>query len=275
MPLSKIKNIVIAVLLAANLFFLAIVVADAMSDRRTERETFDNLSALCEKSGVSLKADVPAPDTEATAYAAKRSVDAEKKLAERLLGETESRESGGNVYSYTGERGTAVFRTGGEFSATIDTNDLHADGDPAKYAVKLLQEAGLTAEAVEMPGAPGETRVLAVCTRDRVRIWNCAVDIVFDGNSCIREMEGRVYCVGSARASGTKTTSAPTAVVAFISAVRSGEVSCTEVRSVELGYVMTSTPFGETELSPAWRVSADSGEYYIDAGTGELISGNL
>ena len=273
MPVPKIKNIVIAVLLAANLFFLAIVVADAVAARQTEKETMDNLASLCERSGVSLRIEEISSDAEAVTYAARRSVDAEKKMAERLLGNTESSESGGNVYSYTGERGTAVFRTGGEFSAVIDRGELRADGDISKFAEKLLQEAGVAAETLDVSAVTGGTAVLAVCTLERVKIWNCTVRMELDGDSCVREMEGRVFCAESVRATETNITSVPTALVAFISAVRAGEASCTEIRGAELGYVMSSTPFGDTGLSPAWRINSDNGDWYIDAGTGELLSG--
>ncbi len=275
MPLPKIKNIVIAVLLAANLFFLAIVLTDTTGNRRIEKETLENLTSLCESSGVSLRTSELAGDSEALIYTARRSVEAEKKIAETLLGDTDSRESGGNVYTYTGDRGTAVFRTGGEFTAELETGALHAGGGPDKFAVKLLKDSGVEAEPTEVTELPDSTRVLTVCTLDRVKIWNCTVETVFDRDSNVAEMQGRVFCTGPARASDAKVTSAPTAVVAFISAVRSGEVSCSEIRDVELGYIMSATPFGETVLTPAWRVTADSGNYYIDAADGELVSGSM
>ncbi len=275
MPLPKIKNIVIAVLLAANLFFLAIVLTDAIDDRRIEKETLENLTALCENSGVSLMTSELAHDSEALIYTARRSVEAEKKIAETLLGDTESRESGGNVYTYTGDRGIAVFRTGGDFAAELEPGALRAGGAPVKSVEKLLQDSGVMAETAEVTELSGGTRVLTVCTLDRVKIWNCSVETVIDGDLYVTEMVGRVFCAGPARASDSIVTSAPTAIVAFISAVRSGEVSCKEIRSVELGYIMSATPFGETQLTPAWRVTADSGNYYIDAVNGELFSGAL
>ena len=273
MPVPKIKNIVIAVLLAANLVFLAIVVSDAVAAKRTENETMENLTSLCERSGISLEIDEIAPDTEAVTYAARRSVEAEKKIADTLLGDTEARESGGNVYSYTGERGTAVFRTGGEFSASIEPGTLKADRDPAGYAEKLLQEAGVSAETISVSAVPDGTMVLAVCTMDHAKIWNCTVEMELDGESYVREIEGRVFCGTSVRTEGTGITSAPTALIAFISAVKSEEASCTRILDAELGYMMSATPFGVTDLSPAWRITADTGEWFIDAGTGELLSG--
>ena len=273
MPVSKIKNIVIAVLLLANLVFLMIVLSDAAADRRAERETRENLISLFDASGIKLTAEDITSDTEAATFSTERSVEAEKRIADRLLGNTESEERGGNVYTYTGERGTAVFRTGAEFSAEITGGALRAGGDPADYAVRLLQEAGVSAAARSVSETPDGALVRVVCTHDRMEIFNCTIDITFDGELRLSGMSGRVFCAPDAREGDSAVTSAATALMGFLSAVRSGEASCTEVTDVVLGYAMSSTPFGDGELSPVWRIVTDGGDYYVDVGTGELLTG--
>ena len=264
MPVSRIKSIIIGVLVIINLLFLAYIVIDHTAESRARAEELQRITELYTKNGVFLSPDLKLSDTPA-GRSWPRSIQAEEEIARRLLGETSVSDQGGSIYLYTSELGTALFRSGGEFEIGLEPGAYPAECTEA--AVKrLVQELGLTAETAVITGDTART----VQTVQEIPIFNCVLELSFQEGSLIR-MSGRLAASGGTPAGGGGMTCA-SALMRFLSLVLSGDVACTHVYDIFPGYVMNTSVFGTVELQPAWKLVTDTGEYRISAVSGVQLT---
>ena len=67
-----------------------------------------------------------------------------------------------------------------------------------------------------------------------------------------------------------ETLSAATVLVRFLAGVTEGGFVCSRIDEMNAGYLIVSGTTRPVELTPVWRITTDSGAYYVDAITGEL-----
>ena len=68
--------------------------------------------------------------------------------------------------------------------------------------------------------------------------------------------------------SGMDTLDVPTVLMRFLALVLDSGRVCSSLDSLELCYSMTATAAGDGSLVPVWRITTDTGEYYINAVSG-------
>jgi hypothetical protein len=218
------------------------------------------VAELYSKNGIVISPELKLSDTPA-ARSGPRSIQAEEELARRLLGETGVSDQGGSIYLYTSERGTALFRSGGEFE--IELRDGAYESECSEAAVKaLMKKLGLTAETAVIQG----DTALTVQTFHELPIFNCGLELTYDSGS-LRQISGRLAS-DSGTASGSEGMSCVSALMRFLALVRSGGAACTHVYAITPGYVLNTSVFGIVALEPAWQIITDAGEYQLSAANG-------
>lgn len=71
------------------------------------------------------------------------------------------------------------------------------------------------------------------------------------------------------RRPGETPLAVSTALIRFLAGINEGGYVCSRIDSMTAGYRLSSS-VRPARLDPVWRLSTDSGDYYVDAATGTL-----
>ena len=269
MESSKIKNLVIIVLILLNVFFLIIAMTDFAREKAEKSRVLDRLEMIMAQNGIALDPGVIADDVELASYAVKRDLNSEAAVAELFLGETSMEPQGGKIYKYESDRGTAVFRSGGEFE--IELPGGYESGKTAESTVRDLLEA-MDVEYIDLDILEGndETGVTAVSSCNKTIVYNCRITFVFDGETLVL-VHGRRFADLEVKSNGGETMTAATALLQFLAFAQEKEYDCTEIIGAETGYLLTISVLGEGTIMPVWKIISDVGNYYVNTTTGGVI----
>ena len=106
MKTSRLKNIVIVILLLVNAFLLFLLLSRRAGERDSNERRVEQLCTLFEKNGVAFdRALLPDEETHLS-LSLERDAAREEAFASALLGTAESSNSGGGVSRFTGEYGS-------------------------------------------------------------------------------------------------------------------------------------------------------------------------
>ncbi len=267
------KNIMIWALVVLNVFFLAVFGLGLYRENTEKKLMYRELYELMQRHDVLLDTSGISDDGELYRLDTSRDPAAERLLAETLLGETtDADQSGSIIATYAGDQGEAVFRSGGEFQITF-SQSVYPAGDSVESAVvKLLKLMAFETANVAVSTEDGRTTATAVCTWSDYRIFNCRVQFVYE-DQILKEISGRQ--VANIRRTDEQTemsaSSAATALMRFLHMVKNNTaISCSAIMDVSPGYSFTAAVYGDGSLRPVWRITADSGVFYVDAETGEV-----
>ena len=140
MESSKIKNILIAILLFVNLGLLGLIWNDHQQSRENTRQAMESLERVFANRGISME-QVDLPENSALmTYGMSRDLDREQKLVEQVLGTVTVEDQGGNIMYYYGEKGQASFRGTGDFEILFSDGAVTGEEDPAATAKKMLPQ---------------------------------------------------------------------------------------------------------------------------------------
>ena len=119
MEWPKLKNIIILILLLANLFLLAMVGTQERDSARDREQALTDAVSVLERNGIQLDRTHVPDELELTPLAVERDQEAEAALAAAWLGECEFSDLGSGRYAYQSVQGWAEFRSNGSFSVTF------------------------------------------------------------------------------------------------------------------------------------------------------------
>lgn len=264
MPVSKLKNLAIAVLLAANLILLCVLVPNRMAQRQQDAELRESLSELYAGEQIALAAD-DIPQTK-TLYAIQLTgSNAEQvRVATALLGDQPVAQDtqSGYLREYSSDKGTCTIGRDGSLRAEV--NGLDTDTG------NLLEKMGFSPASIE-DEETGQVAVQAVLDAP-----------VFSGGLKLRYEEGLLVGVEGMFYGGSETPvrigreacmSAADALTRFFNSRYSLGWVGSEIRSLEQGYVqMATASLVNVQLTPVWKIVTDSGSFLVDGLTGEISS---
>lgn len=272
MDTAKVKNIIIMVLLLVNLCLLALVAYDRIEAAGIRKQAEEDVTAAFEHSGIQLTADVPWGETVDT-FSLYRDKEREHSMVRRIIGRCTVQDLGGNILFYKGARGEARFRGTGEFQIMPTDGGIETGTDPIATATDVLRSMGFTVDASSasmVQDGQAITVTLTCCFRGKIA-YNCNVKFLFSTENLLL-IDGR-RPLEKGETGDAETLDAATALMRFLAEVRQAGLVCTEVRSVELGYLMDASAAGDGDMTPFWRIETDLGQNYINGITGE--SGSL
>ncbi len=266
---SKIKNLIIIILLLVNLFLLAMVLHDRIEASRTQRQALADVSAAFESSGIELTADVQWNE-KLSGCSISRDLSRESAMVKSVIGTSTVEDLGGNILLYVGANGEARFRGTGEFEIILTPRAIPVSGSPLDTAKDVLSDMGYKTDAslALVENDADATTVTLLCRYRGNNVYNCSVSFVFTPDYLMM-ISGRRPLEWSADAESSEI-SAPTVLMRFLAEIRERGVVCSEVRGLELGYSMAASASGEGSLTPCWRIVTDTGQYYINAMTGKI-----
>lgn len=268
---AKVKNIIILVLLLVNLFLLAMVIHDQLETAELRQQAREDVAAAYERSGITLTGEVPWND-EVNTCSLYRDKSREHDMVRAILGKCSVQDLGGNILFYKSAKGEARFRGTGEFQLMPADGKAFVGESFLESAEAILNDMGFSADTdnavIDQDGQT--TNVTLACRFRGKNAYNCTVSFMFSTNSLLL-IDG---CRPMERGAEDETAAldAATVLMRFLAEVREKGLVCSEVRSVELGYMMTASASGEGYMTPFWRIVTDTGTNYMNGLTGKSES---
>lgn len=265
MDKSKIKNLILLTLLLVNAILLGLLLADRQQAAAQRQAAWDELTDIFAREGIALSPEI----REAAAvqgYILRRDAKKEYASVSRLLGEVGVDNQGGNIYSYSGDSGTADFEATGDFTLNLNPGAVRVR-DPVDTALGILKKLGIRCErtpAVLTAGVP-VTASFTVSWRG-VPVFNAKVDFLFSGDGSLKISGLRTMDAVVSR--GRAAMEPETLLMHFLRAA-GGDGSVSEITGLRCGYFNRGSASGVAELIPVWRVETNAGDYYLNGFTGK------
>lgn len=270
MEWSKLKNIIILILLAANLFLLVMVGVQEHGSAKYREQTISDMVSVLEQNGIHLdRADVPA-ELDLMPMAVERDLESEASLAAALLGECDVTDLGSGRYAYQSGLGWAEFRSNGNFSFNFSDGGLTAEaGGEEAHALATMELIGFTGDLVVREENGGQVLLTLRQTWEKLPVLGCQVTLEYaDGG--LRSIAGqRLMGTPQPNAEKSELITAATALLRFLNGINGLGDICSEITSMTPGYRLDVSA-DATGLTPVWYVITDTGAYSLDALTGAL-----
>ena len=240
----KVKNFIIIVLLIVNAILLSVFVTDTVRERGQASGAVDGAVSLLAENGIAVSADADLSERSLGVVALSRDTERERELVSSVLGDVTVTNLGGNILHYVGPKGEANFRGTGSFEMLVYDNDFIGE-EPLTAARHFAAQLGLdtlrepVSSSVDPETLDGTLELM--CTSNSASVVN---------------------------ESGMDTLDVPTVLMRFLALVLDSGRVCSSLDSLELCYSMTATAAGDGSLVPVWRITTDTGEYYINAVSG-------
>ena len=273
MEWSKVKNIIILLLLLVNGFLLVLVVARHSGTDQYQRSALTQAVEVLEHNGIQVEQSALADAQGLSSQSVERSLDVEEALAAVLLGDTLTREDqGGGLYAYRSELGQVSIRSGGAISARLAEDERWRTGDPQGHAASLLAGMGIQAQAVQAnldEEGTGSVRFRQLW--QDVPVFSSHVTFTYR-QGALASLSGvlLIQDPGQVTAGAEASMTLPTALLRFLDGILANGDLCSSVQAMTPGWLMSQSFSGLVSLSPAWQVSTDMAQYYLNAVTGEL-----
>lgn len=276
MPVSKLKNLAILILVLANLALALLVFPNRFRVRQESETLHDSLCRLYEQQEITLDPDA-IPDT-VPLYVLELKEDGTGSLqaARALLGENVWLHDTSTRYlnNYRSENGSCSISQSGEFSAELTGQESHRD--PRAASRKLLKEMGFSTAALPEPQAAEDGSYTISATQQVLGMPVFTGDLVLTWkDGCLTELHG-VFFPGAnslARVSDSSCMSAADALVKFLSIRYELGWVGSAVTGLQQGYIRSETAAAATvRLTPVWRLETDTGLYQINGITGEITA---
>lgn len=250
---TKIKNIILLLLVIVNLALLGLVGFRSWLTAQNERQARERMIAILANNGIEfLPQEVPdALDLEPLRLTLEPPAQAQ---AEILVGPVSSTETLGARTVCAGELGEATLSPTGELEAVYprpSLNEAAALDRLAALGVEL-RETGRT------PSEDGTLTLTCVQLHQGVPLPEETVTLVFQ-NGLLRSLSLRLLSGTWETVSGRGSVTASTALLRFLEAMTRGGYVCTQVTDLYPCYSVTGS--GTLTLTPTWYVETDTRPY--------------
>ena len=247
MESSKIKNLIICILVVVNLFLAGLAATDGIQASRNRAAANEAVHTILENNGIMLTLR-ELPETDGLqSYAVSRDLEREKTMVSSVLGSVTVKDMGGNIMYYYGEKGQANFRGSGEFVLLFDSQPVPVEQDPLTTA----------------------RSVMTVLYED-TPVINCQIRFTFSTNALLMVEGTRPLDIQ--REDPTVTVlDASTLMTRFVGIVNRSGYVCSEIRDIRP--VLQYSDASGGKLLPVWEIETDARTYYLNVSTGEEQSG--
>lgn len=269
---SKIKNIIILLLVVVNGFLLALVGIRAWRMEQGARETRERMVEILANNGIAfLPEEVPGA-LELAAWQVNAEPPGQTQAA-ALVGEVTETGTSAAGTTYVGQRGTVTFSADGGVEASFLPGGWSAGREQVDATVTEMLNA-LELSSVRVTGRREEDDAVTVTVTqlwEGTPVFGQTLTFFWQGGEFIY-LSGR-YLRGSgelAAAGGSIT--APTALTRFLTALNDGGYVCSQITGLYAGYLSSG---GETvSLTPAWFIETDvwPRQFAVDGLTGAVTA---
>ena len=267
MPWSKLKNIILIILAAANLCLLALVAFPSIQSGRLRSQAREEAIRFLQDRGVQVDGGIIPQSVDLPPQTAERDLKGEERTAAALLGSPVTAEArGGEVYRYFNDNGSIQFHSDGSCSARLEPEAFPLGEDRRAGCLAILERMGLNGEILE---EEGDTLVFRQTWEGRP-LFTQQMTLACENGGLAGIAAGRLLAAAPQADPTRQTVAAATALIRFINGVNGLGDVCNRIDAVEPGYVTAVSLSGPTVLTPVWRVTTDTGAYQLD-----MVSGGV
>lgn len=264
MKTSRLKNIIILMLVLLNLFLIGFSGVRRASEYTSHRRTISQLITLFAADGVTLEDRAVVFDNPPQPLSLTRDMSLDQKMAAFLLSDdVTASDEGGGIYSFTSSAGQMDSRASGSFQASGSLGS-----DPVSVFRRFCRLFGYQdlVMDIDKTGTGSATALQYVAGYPVV---GCTVTFrVTDGE--IRSVSGTHLPSAGSTDTHAASLSAVTALTAFLEARRVEGAVISTVTDVTACYMLQSSAASPMTLVPVWRLTTDTVMYYINASTGDV-----
>lgn len=269
MKTSRLKNIVIAILLLVNIFLFVLLLGRQNQQQAAYARSVEQLSVLLSDNGIDFDISLLPQETSFPGAELSRSNDAESSFAERLLGKTDARSVGGGIYIYENGSDSCQFRSNGTVEATLNcyvSNPLaFCEGIFRDYGYALDDPSYVQARAVNESGS-GTIRALRKV--EGHVIFDAPLSLTFENNTLVSVSGSFLPEVSVLKpVSGIDAVSA---LVRFLDYRNANGLVCTEITCLETGFLLQNSASVSARLVPVWHIRSGASNYYVNYITGSV-----
>lgn len=266
MESSKLKNIVLIILILTNCLLLLILGARYLESRRYGGQVLADTVDLLAQQGISLDPQLLPQGDFSPALDLERGGSRDRAVFTALLGEDTAVAQRGLSTVYSSPLGRAEARSDGSFTLTLEPEAAAPFRDRDQLPDALRQVLSFTGQVVEET----ENTVTLRETWEGTPIFSCSVTLTYEGGDLLSISGTRLTGQPAQSASAETPLSLPTLLLRFRSGlVESGDV-CSAILGASQGYLVTSGGRTGLRLTPVLRLETDANTYYVNAFTGEL-----
>ena len=270
MEWSTIKNIILLMLLAVNLFLLVLVADWERKSAVYQEEARTGAVEILEKANIHMDPENLPPESSLHTMMVDRDRTMEDAMAQTLLGQTAKSGELGPV-TYTGDLGEGQFLSDGKFSFTFSGEGLAAgEASPEEHGQQLLEQAGYQCRVVGLREQDDGTTVVTVQQLwDDIPVFNSTADLTYEDGS-LRSIRGQRLMGTPEPEAGTEPLDVATILLRFLSGVQDGGYVCSEIVSMTAGYEVTLSSTGSATLEPVWLITTNTVPFYVDGTEGTV-----
>jgi len=268
MERSRLKNVIILILALANLFLLANLLMRKSAETASHQQATEQLVALFAADNIQLDPSLVSYQSPPSGKHLLRETAQEETAAAFFLGSSlEYADQGGDIYTYTGTDGAAMFRATGSFDI-VGTLSGSSD-DAQELCRRFCKEFSYTEPEFELDEQNSGTGT-ALCRFGDLTVFNCSVTFTIH-NGRLTMVSGtllpQTYTDLSSRAD---LLSSPAALTTFQQFRRENGGVVSSISDLYLSYELQSTPTSAMALVPSWCIVTDTVQYYVNCTTGSV-----
>lgn len=268
MERSRLKNVIILILAFVNLFLLSSLLMRKSAEAESRQQATEQLVALFAADNIQLDPSLVSYQTPPSGKHLVRDAEYERSAAAFFLDSSlVYADQGGDIYTYTGSNGAAMFRATGNFDIAGTLSDPSEDAQD--LCRRFCKEFSYTEPTFQFD-APGTGTGTAICQFGSLSVYNCSVNFTIQDNT-LTMVNGTLlpenYTDLTAK---TDLFSASAALTAFQQFRRENGGVVSSVSDLYLSYELQSTPTSAMTLVPSWCIVTDTVQYYVNCLTGSI-----
>ena len=269
MAWSKLKNIIILILLFCNLFLLLLIVGQQISTARYEADTLTQTVAALEQNGIIVAEDALTNPELPDSLTVTHDPASEAQMAQLLLDNADIISAYSGTFNlYSSVSGNLMMQSNGEFSATLSMPWTEFNSI-SEHASALLAQLGITVWDMTVT----DYTVTVIPMINGAPIFNAPTTLVYHENLLL-SIEGYLPGLYTPDSGASDPITLPTALVSVLEYVLDRGIVCRSIERVTPGYTAALSLSGSARFTPCWLVKADTSSYYVDALTGVITPVN-
>lgn len=270
MESSKLKNIILLILVITNLLLGLLMVVQGVTSRQRQTQTLLDAVELLQDRGISVDVGILPQDDFPPPMSLERDAAWEREMFSALLGDGVTATQRGLVSYYESSLGRAEAREDGSFSAAFPAESFPVgSGDMRTHAISVLARMGLEVRIT----AESETALEAVQLWNGSPVFSCVINLRYENGSLVQISGSRLMGIPAAEPSQEVPLSVATLLLRFRAGIIDSGDACSAIRSATRGYVLSSAPAGKSRLVPVLCLETDTSLYFVDALSGSLSRG--
>lgn len=264
MEWKRVRNWLILLVLAVDLFLAGNLLMQALQAQQTLRQAAADAVAVAGSRGVNIQLEtVLQLPLEMAQYQTLRSVELEQAAANVLLGGPASQElPGGGVSIYRTGDGEMSFRRGGALEMTGPWTGMTFD---MKECALILESAGFSMEDAILSNQNDAVEMMQ--GYEDLPVFNSRVICLYQ-EGCL-QIRGR-WMLGEDLTTTDVSMSRAQMVLALCDLVEERQV--TQLYGVQAGYYLQSENAQSLTLEPVWAVETEKGQLILSCISGEQVN---